>query len=145
MQLAHNTALQGLQLAEDINYPEGIRRARHTLGRIAYASGKLVEAETNFQNALESVRGGQPSPNQSKLYFDFAAFAHAQAKPDTAILYLCKAFTASQRLQMPKYVERAEQLAQKYGMTLTEIELEDLETEDSSDIPAADRSHDDSF
>jgi len=35
-------------------------------------------------------------------------------------------FAWFKKLQMPRYVERTEQLAQEYGVTLTEVELEEL-------------------
>jgi tetratricopeptide (TPR) repeat protein len=125
-QQAYHIASQGLQLAEEIQYPGGILRARHTLGRIAYASGDWAEADMHFQGALKSVREHRPSHIQSQLYLDLAILARTQGNFDTAALYLCKAYTAFQKLQIPKYVERTEQLAQEYGVTLVEVELDGL-------------------
>ena len=126
LQLARNMALQGLQMAEEVKFPAGIRSARHSLGRIACANGHWTEAEAHLKSALETMRGHRLSYIHPQIYLDLAALAHAQGEPDTTAVYLCKAFTAFQKLHIPKYVESTEQLAQEYGVTLVEVELDDL-------------------
>ncbi len=130
-QQAYDIALQGLQLAEDIKYPEGIQCARHTLGRIANASGNLVEAETYFQSVLETMREGVSS-RQAQLYLDFAMLAQNRGDWEAVTTHLSTAYAWFKKLQIPKWMERTEQLAREYGVTLTEVELEDFETEGSS-------------
>jgi hypothetical protein len=41
------------------------------------------------------------------------------------------AYAWFKKLRAPKWMERTEQLAREDGVTLTEVELEDVETEDS--------------
>ena len=49
-----------------------------------------------------------------------------QARRDLATPPLSTAYAWFRKLQVPKWVERTEQLAQEYGITLQEVELEEL-------------------
>jgi hypothetical protein len=51
--------------------------------------------------------------------------AYDQGDQDSATTHLSTAYAWFKKLQMPRYVERTKQLAQDYGVTLTEVELEE--------------------
>jgi tetratricopeptide (TPR) repeat protein len=128
---ASGSAYQGLKLAEAIKFPWGMGRAQRILGCIALTNGNLAEAEFYLQHALETLASIHACFEQARTHLDCAALAHTQGHQDTATTHLSTAYAWFQKLQVPKWMERTEQRAREYGVMLTEVELEEFETEDS--------------
>jgi hypothetical protein len=118
--------MQGLELARRIQYPWGIGLAERTLGRIAHTSGDLVEAEMHLQDALATFDAMPARYDLARTHLDLASLAHTQGNQDTATTHLSTAYAWFKKIQVPRWVERTEQLAQGYGVTLTEVALEEL-------------------
>jgi hypothetical protein len=51
---------------------------------------------------------------------------NAQSKQDDTTTYFSIAYAWFQKLQMPKWSEQTEQLAQEHGVKLTEVKLDEL-------------------
>ena len=84
-----------------------------------------------FQEALETFSSIHSRFELARTHLDLASLAHIQDNRDTAATHLSTAYAWFKKLQVPKWVERTEQLAQEYGVTLKEVELEEFETEGS--------------
>jgi tetratricopeptide (TPR) repeat protein len=123
---AQNLAQQGLKLAQDAEHPWGMAIAQRTRGRIVQTSGDFIEAEAHFQEALETFSTIQSCFELARTYLDLAALAYAQNNHDVATTHLNQAYAWFKKLQVPKWVEKTEQLARKYGVALAEVELEGL-------------------
>jgi class 3 adenylate cyclase/tetratricopeptide (TPR) repeat protein len=123
---ARDLALQGFQLAQDAEHPWGVALAQRTLGRIAHTSGNLTEAENDLKNAMETFSSIEARYELARTHLDLAALAHTQNNHNTATMHLNQAYTWFKKLQVPKWVEKTEQLAREYGVTLKEVALEEL-------------------
>jgi tetratricopeptide (TPR) repeat protein len=134
LEQAQALAMQGLELARRINYSWGIGCPQRTLGRIAHTSGNLAEAERHLQHALATFDAIQARYNLAGAHLDLASLAHTRGNHAAATTHLSTACAWFKKLQIPRWVERTEQLAQEYGVTLTEVALEEL-TEDERGVP----------
>jgi tetratricopeptide (TPR) repeat protein len=123
---AGELAMQGLELARRIKYPWGSGLAQRTLGRIAHTSGTLTAAATYLQQALATFDAMPARYDLARTHLDLASLAHTQGNRDAATTHLSTACAWFKKLQIPKWVERTEQLAQEYGVTLAEVALEEL-------------------
>jgi len=123
---ASSLGQQALTLAEDSQHPWGVGLAQRILGRIAHTIGNLTEAERSPREALATFDALQSRYERARTYLDLAALVHAQGKPDTATEYLSTAYAWFSKLQVPKWVEKTEQLAREYGVTLIDVALEEL-------------------
>ena len=123
---AQDVACQALALAQDIQNPLGTTQAQRTLGRIAHSQRNFSQAESYLHQALHTARTIQARYELARTHFDIASLAHTQHDPYTATTHLSAAYTWFQKLQVSKWVERTEQLAQEYGVALAEVELDDL-------------------
>jgi tetratricopeptide (TPR) repeat protein len=126
---AQDFAHRGLTLAQDIKNPYGIGLAHRALGHIAQSHENPMEAKHAYDAALQVFSASQVYYEQARTHLDLASLAHTQNNPDTATTHLSTAYAWFNKLQVPKWVEKTEQLAQEYGVTLTEVELEAYETE----------------
>jgi tetratricopeptide (TPR) repeat protein len=131
IQQAWDRARQGLALATEASNPWGAALAQCALGRIAQTSGDLVEAEARLQEALETFASIQARYQLARTHLDLASLAHAQGNQHTATTHLSTAYAWFKKLQVPKWVEPTEQLAREHGVTLQEVELEELPEEPS--------------
>ncbi len=122
---ASNLARQAVELAKDIKHPWGIGIAQCALGRIAHASDNLAEADSHLQESLETFSSIQARYHQARTHFDLAALSYTQDNHDTATTHLSTAYSWFKKLQVPKWVNKTEQLAREYGVTLVEVELEE--------------------
>ena len=102
------------------------------MGRIAHTCGDVAEAEAHLQEARETFLSIQARYELARTHLDLASLANTQNDHDAATIHLSTAYAWFQKLQVPKWAERTEQLAQEYGVTLTEVEIEEFETEGSS-------------
>lgn len=113
---AHDLALQGLALTRDIKNWWGVGVAQCALGRIARASGTLSEAKTYFHEALDTFTSIQARFEVGRTHLDLAVLAHAAGDREAATTHLTEAHGLFMALQVPKYVARAEQCAQEFGV-----------------------------
>jgi hypothetical protein len=67
----------------------------------------------------------------ARTHLDLAGLSHVQGDTESAAMHLSTARAWFARLQVPKYVERAEQLARTYGLMLTEVPLAALTADPS--------------
>ena len=123
---AQDVASQALVLAQDIQNPLGMAQAQRTLGRIAYSQCNFSQAESYLRKALNSSSTIQARYELARTHLDLASLARTQDDLDTTAAHLCTAYTWFKKLKVPIWAERTEQLAREYGVTLTEVELDDL-------------------
>jgi class 3 adenylate cyclase/tetratricopeptide (TPR) repeat protein len=128
---ARDLASQSLTITREAKFWSGVGEAQRTLGRIAQTSGKLVEAAGLLQEALDTFSAIHSQFELARTHLDLASLAHDQGNQDTTITHLSTAHAWFKNLQVPKWVERSEQLAREYGITLKEVTLEGS-TEESS-------------
>ena len=126
LEQAQDLAMQGFELSRRINHPWGIGCAQGTLGRIAHTSGALAAAETHLQQALATFDAMPGTIRPGTDVLDLACLAHTQENQDAATTHLSTAYAWFKKLQVPHWVERTEQLAREYGVTLSEVALEEL-------------------
>ncbi len=128
---ARDLTLQGFELGKEIKHWWGAGIAQCTLGRIAQSSGAHAEAASHFHDALQTFASIHAGFELGRTHLDLAALAHSQGDQDVIATHLNQAYAWFNKLQVPKYVERTEQLAHEYGLTLTEVPLEELTKEPS--------------
>ena len=126
LEQAQALAVQGGDLARRINHPWGIGLAQRTLGRIAHANSNLAEAEMHLQDALATFDAIQARYDLARTHLDLASLTYTQGNQDTTTTHLSTAYTWFKTLQVPTWVERTEQLAHEYGVTLAEVALEEV-------------------
>ena len=119
-------AQQGLDLARGITHGWGAALAQRTLGRIAHSRGNLAEAQAYLQAARDTFASIHSRFELARTHLDLVALAQAQGDTEAAAVHLSTARAWFIHLQVPKYIERAEQLARTYGLTLTEVPLAGL-------------------
>jgi hypothetical protein len=85
----------------------------------------------HLQEALATFSSIQSRYDLTRTHLDLALLAHTQDNQDTTTTHLSTAYAWFKKLQVPKWVERTEQLAREYGVTLTEVELKELTEEPS--------------
>jgi class 3 adenylate cyclase len=113
------------------------QRAEPATILISESTSRLVEgyvragAATHLQEALGIFASIHSRFDLARTYLDLALLAYAQGNPDTATAHLNQAYAWFKKLQVPKYVERIEQRAREYDVTLKEVELEELTEEPS--------------
>ena len=101
-------------------------RAQRALGRIAHRLGNVTEAGIHLQSALETFASIQERIDLARTHLDLASLAHTQNNHDTATTHLSTAYTWFKKLQLPKWMEKTEQLAREYDVTLKEVKLDEL-------------------
>jgi tetratricopeptide (TPR) repeat protein len=134
LEKAQDLAVQGLKLARRINHPWGIGLAQGTLGRIAHTSSNLAEAVMHLQDARATFNVIQARYDLARTHLDLASLARTWGNHDAATTHLSTAYVWFKKLQVPRWVERTEQLAQEYGVTLAVVVLEEL-TEGERGVP----------
>jgi hypothetical protein len=126
LEQAQDVASQGLAIAQDIKFLFGVGLAQRTLGRIAHTRGSQTEAEHYLQDAMETFLSIAARYEFARTHLDYAALVHTQGNQDIGTTHLSTAYAWFKTLQVPKWVERTEQLAHEYGMILKEVTLEEV-------------------
>ena len=129
---AFDLAHQGLELAEEVENLWGSGLAQRAIGRIAHTRGDFAESITRLQEAHKTFLSIQARYELARTHLDLASLSYTQNDRDTTTTHLRTAYAWFQKLQVPKWAERTEQLAQEYGVTLIEVELEEDLPEGSS-------------
>jgi tetratricopeptide (TPR) repeat protein len=114
-------ALQALSASEGSNFRYGVGFAQRTLGRIAFKADELAEAKTWLDKALGSFRAIEALFEIGRIHLDLALLAHAEGDSGEASLQLSEAYHLFLALRVPKYVERAEQLAGDLSVILAPL------------------------
>jgi tetratricopeptide (TPR) repeat protein len=117
---ARALVLEGLARTREAEYWIGIGIAQRALGRVERASGALSEATIHLQEALQTFAEHGYRPEQARTHLDLATVAHAKGSAAAAATHLRAAYALFTELRAPKYVERTEQLACAYAVTLAE-------------------------
>ena len=85
-----------------------------------------MEAAGHFQEALDTFTSIQSRFEAGRTHLDLAALAHVQDHQEAAATHLHTAHAVFTALQVPRYVERTEQLAGAYGVALAEVSQEGM-------------------
>jgi hypothetical protein len=125
-EIARDLASQSVTIAREATFWSGVGEAQRTLGRIAQRSGDVHAADTYLHDALTTLSSIQSRFEVGRTHLDLASLAHDQGNQDTATMHLSTAYAWFKTLQVPRWVERTEHLAQEYGVTLTEVALEEV-------------------
>ncbi len=128
---AREAACQSLALAKDIQFLVGIGHAQRLLGHIAHHRGNFSEAKSHVQEALEIFASIDSRFALASTHLDLASLAHVQSNQESTTTHLSTAHAWFNKLQIPKWAEKTEQLAGDYDVTLREVELEELTEEPS--------------
>jgi hypothetical protein len=123
-EIARDLASQSMTIAREAKFWFGVGAAQRTLGRIAHSSGEVLAAHSSLHDALATYASIQARFELARTHLDLASVAHTQGKQATATTHLSTASAWFKTLQVPKWMERTEHLAQEYGVTLTEVALE---------------------
>jgi tetratricopeptide (TPR) repeat protein len=120
LNLEHEKALdharEGLRIATGAKFPVGVGWAHHVLGRIALARGALSEAEIHLAEARSTFTAIHSRYELARTHLDLAALAHAQASKEALVAHISRALELFTTLKVPRYIERAEQLAKAFGV-----------------------------
>jgi len=109
-------ALRGLDVTVNAKYGYGVGWAQRALGRISRARGAFSEAATQLNDALDTFAATQARYDLGRTHLDLAELAHAQGIQKTAAAHLEEARRVFTDLKIPKYLERTEQTARKFGI-----------------------------
>jgi tetratricopeptide (TPR) repeat protein len=115
---ARELAIEGLAMTQEIKHAYVVGLAQRGLGRIDRASGAFVEAEHHLHEALQTFASIQAQFEVGRTYLDLAVAAHAREDRDTVTACLGEALHLFRTLQVPKYMERAVQMAAAGGVLL---------------------------
>jgi tetratricopeptide (TPR) repeat protein len=124
---AHNTALQGLDIARDVKNGYGIGWTTRTLGRIAQARGSFTEATGHLQEALATFTSIQSKLEVGRTHLDLASLAHAQGHQEATAAHCHAAHAVFTALHLPMYVESTAQRASEYSLMLATLEQVQVE------------------
>ena len=123
LETAHAHASEGLAISHDIGFRWNAAMAQRTLGRIERQQGHLEIASEHLQGALQTFTMLQSRFDVGRTYLDLASLAYMRNNPDTATVHLSTAYAWFKKLQVPKWIERTEQVTREYGVTLTSDHL----------------------
>ena len=128
---AYTHASEGLTMSRNIGFRWSSALAQRVLGCIERERGHYKVSGEHLQDALETFTRLQSKFDVGRTHLDLASLLRTTGDRHTVATHLSIAYAWFQKLQAPTWAERTEQLAQEYGVTLTEVELDDL-TEGSS-------------
>jgi DNA-binding NtrC family response regulator/tetratricopeptide (TPR) repeat protein len=111
---------RGLRLSAEARYWYGLGWARHSLGRVAEASGDLADAEQNFAEALETFTRIHARFMVGRTHLSLAGLAAARGNPEGATRHLQEAHALFRALRVPHWLERAAELTRTLGLTVSE-------------------------
>lgn len=109
---AEDFARQGLEIGKEARYQYGFGAAQRALGRIAQARGALAEARTHFAAALDTFASVDARFEEARTHLAQALLARAEDDVGRMTRHLEEARRLFKSLRIPKYVERAEAVAQ---------------------------------
>ncbi len=108
----------GLEILESAQYRRGIAWAQRTLGLIAEQAGALADAEAHLQQALAIFTAISARFEVARTHLALAQLARRRGDAGGATQSLQVAHHAFRALAVPRYIERAERLAEEGGVVL---------------------------
>ncbi len=118
---ASEVVRQTLEVCADVKFLLGVGSSQQVLGRIAQAEGDLTEAERHFQEALRTLAAIGARFEIGRTRLDLASLAYEQGDREAAASHLTAAHSLFMALRVPKYVERAQQIAREFGVPLHHV------------------------
>jgi class 3 adenylate cyclase/tetratricopeptide (TPR) repeat protein len=110
---------KALEVSTDIQFLVGVGLSKQLLGRIAQAQDALAEAERHLHEALQTFATIGARFELGRTHLDLAVLGHAQGNREAVATHLKEAHDLFTALRVPKYVERAEQLSEEFGVSLS--------------------------
>jgi hypothetical protein len=95
-----------------------VASTQRTLGCIAQARGDLVEAGARLRESLDTLAPTGSRSWPAQIHLDLAALAHGQGDRDAVSAHLAEAYSLFKAVRTPRWVERTEQLAREFGVSL---------------------------
>ncbi len=112
---AREVARQALDISTDVRYLLGIGWSHQVLGQAAWTQGAPDEAGRHLGDALQAFATVHSRFEMGRTHFFLASRAHALRESETAGMHLKEAYSLFTALRVPKYIERTEHLARKFG------------------------------
>ena len=110
---------QTLEICTDVEFVAGVGFSNQALGRIAQAEGALPEAEKYLTDALRALNSIRARFEVGRTRLFLASLAAVRGDRGAAAANLREAHSLFRTLRIPKYVERAEELAREFGAPLS--------------------------
>ena len=111
-------ATQALKIGREAKNSYTVAYAQRVLGQIAQDSGALSETHTHLREALDTFTSIQSRFEVGRTHVAVAELAHAEGNAEAVATHLRAAHVLYTALRAPAYVERTEQLAREYGISL---------------------------
>jgi tetratricopeptide (TPR) repeat protein len=115
---ARHAAIRAIEIGHEAKNLYGVAYAQRVLGQIAQDGGALSEAHVRLSEALDIFTLIQSRFEVGRTHLALAALAHLQGNAAAVTTHLGAAHALCTALQAPVYVERTENLARAYGITL---------------------------
>jgi class 3 adenylate cyclase/tetratricopeptide (TPR) repeat protein len=114
---AQTLAHRGLEIARGARYWFGVGYAQRVLARIARSADALDEAESELTEALETFQSIGAEFEVARVRLELADLAGHRRDRERARTHLEPARRTFERLSVPRYLDRADRLARKLGLT----------------------------
>ena len=111
-------ASQGLELARTAGTLPGVGWAARALGHVAHARGALADGQEHLREALRAFEDAEAAFEIARTHLDLAMLAHARGESDARRSHLAEAHRRLRALDVPRWVERAEERAREWGVAL---------------------------
>jgi tetratricopeptide (TPR) repeat protein len=112
---AREVARQALDISTDVRYLLGIGWSHQALGQVAWTQGAFDEAGRHLGEALQAFANVHSRFEMGRTHFFLASLAYALRESETAGMHLKEAHSLFTALRVPKYIERTEHVARKFG------------------------------
>jgi hypothetical protein len=115
--------MQGLTITREVKHEYGVALAQRALGQIDQACGALAPANIHLYAALQSFATMSARFEVGRTHLTLVELAHVQGDQEALATHLKEAYALFRALQVPKYVERTAQLAERFGVSLAEASV----------------------
>jgi class 3 adenylate cyclase/tetratricopeptide (TPR) repeat protein len=121
MDRAQELLSQTLEICTDVKFVLGIGLCHQVLGRIAHARNGLSEAGRHLDTARETFANVQSRFELGRTHLELASLAYTRGNHGAATANLREARSLFKTLEIPKYVERTEQVARRIGVSIADV------------------------
>jgi class 3 adenylate cyclase/tetratricopeptide (TPR) repeat protein len=111
-------ASQGLAITRASQFSYGMGVAQRTLGKTFHVQGRLAEAETYLKDALQTFAAMSARFEVGRTHLLLAELTRTQGDHDATTLHLQHAYALFRLLQVPRYIDRAQERARSLGVKL---------------------------